>query len=151
VQIAKSFLVIRGRRRFLRTAGYLLVLCAMLIGCAFRSYQDRLSDIRRTILEPLRNFEGEVPVNCNSSDLEKSALLARYMAASVTSLDLRQQAVALELEVADSALRHGCLDFADSRYRSIISTYIGLGYAAHRQRAEIGLNDVRYARGARNP
>lgn len=48
---------------------------------------------------------------------------------------------------ADEMKRKGCLDEADRGYREVVSTYVGNGYAAYRQRAEIGIEDIRRARG----
>jgi hypothetical protein len=48
------------------------------------------------------------------------------------------------LDSADLAKKKGCYNFADAEYRKVIQTFIGLGYAAHRQRAQIGLDDIRH-------
>lgn len=47
---------------------------------------------------------------------------------------------------ADLALKKGCLDTADHHYRHIMKRYTGSAYAAHRDRAKIGIEDVRAKR-----
>ena len=48
----------------------------------------------------------------------------------------------------DGALKSGCLDVADQAYRRIISYYTGSAYAGIRDRAKLGIDDVRSARTA---
>ena len=48
------------------------------------------------------------------------------------------------LDVADGAKRHGCADTARYLYDAVISTYVGGGYAALRERARIGIDDLRH-------
>lgn len=54
--------------------------------------------------------------------------------------------VSIILSVADTALKHKCFDLADDQYRTIIRIYTGSFYDAARQRAGIGIEDVRTAR-----
>ena len=44
---------------------------------------------------------------------------------------------------ADTALRFKCFSIADGFYRDIVATFVGGSYAAIRQRANIGIEDVR--------
>ena len=46
-------------------------------------------------------------------------------------------------KIADLALKQGCLDIADERYRHVVTRYTGTAYAAFRDRARIGIDDVR--------
>lgn len=48
--------------------------------------------------------------------------------------------------LADALLRARCLDEADKIYRDTISTFTGSSYDALRQRAQIGVDDVRAMR-----
>jgi hypothetical protein len=105
-----------------------------------------VQDIREIVLKPLRVFESERPTNCNSENLETAYSRALTSARLAPDLVFRQMSADLTLDVADSALTDGCLDFADKAYRNVISTYVGLGFAAHRQRAQIGIDDVRPAK-----
>jgi hypothetical protein len=54
----------------------------------------------------------------------------------------------LSFAFADEALRRGCLDDADSVYRSLVAFYTGGAYAGIRDRAKLGIDDVRAARTA---
>lgn len=47
---------------------------------------------------------------------------------------------------ADDALKRGCIDYADKLYRSIMMNFPGEEFAAERQRAQIGIEDVREKR-----
>ncbi|MFI5022545.1 MAG: hypothetical protein ACHQRJ_12935 [Alphaproteobacteria bacterium] len=48
------------------------------------------------------------------------------------------------LDVADGAKRHGCKETARYLYDYVISTYVGSGYAGLRERAHIGIDDLRH-------
>jgi hypothetical protein len=47
------------------------------------------------------------------------------------------------LEVADAARQHRCTKVARDLYDTVIATYTGSAYAALRQRAQIGIEDLR--------
>lgn len=49
--------------------------------------------------------------------------------------------------LADLAFTHGCLDRADGMYRHVVNRYTGSSFAAFRDRARIGIDDVRAKRG----
>ena len=51
-----------------------------------------------------------------------------------------------ELELAEAALAANCLDYADKHFRNVMKTYSGRYYDGYRQRAQIGINDVRHKR-----
>ncbi len=48
--------------------------------------------------------------------------------------------------LADLALKKKCFEIADQHYRHIVSRYTGSAYAAYRERAMIGIEDVRAKR-----
>lgn len=58
----------------------------------------------------------------------------------------RQRHVELAFDYASTALDKGCLDAADDTYRRLISFYVGSAYSGIRDRARIGIDDVRAAR-----
>ena len=70
-----------------------------------------------------------------------------YMAAQRLSA-LSGPAAEMQLELGDSWLFGGCLDSADSAYRSVLITFTGDNYMAFRQRAQLGIEDTRDARRA---
>jgi hypothetical protein len=61
----------------------------------------------------------------------------------------RERHTSLAFALADGALKNGCLDAADHAYRRIISYYTGSAYSGIRDRAKLGVDDVRAARGRR--
>ncbi|MET4217839.1 hypothetical protein ABIB00_003051 [Bradyrhizobium sp. LB14.3] len=50
------------------------------------------------------------------------------------------------LAIADLALKRRCLDIADQEYRQVLTVYAGVRYVALRDRAKVGIEDVRDAR-----
>lgn len=80
---------------------------------------------------------GLYQVNRDPSLLTKSkARLSVALATLRKKLDER-------FEIADAALSAGRLSLASDGYREIIKTYIGAEYQAARDRAKIGIDDVR--------
>jgi hypothetical protein len=59
-------------------------------------------------------------------------------------------AVASYLDLADAYLLGKCLDEADAIYRLVIRKYPGTAYEGLRERALLGVDDVRAARRAAN-
>ncbi len=57
--------------------------------------------------------------------------------------DQLQKSAAQRFEMADTALSAGCLDVADDGYREILKTYTRPSDQAIRDRAKIGIDDVR--------
>jgi len=116
--------------------------------------RDPLADLQRKLAEaqrrmydlthnPLNAFLAGPRGDCKSKSLGEAAASAMFAGIATDDLSLRQQGAGWVLDVADGAADHGCPDLARKLYRHVIETYIGWGYAAHRQRAEIGLADLR--------
>lgn len=67
-------------------------------------------------------------------------------------IEVRQSiatAADLRLSAADALTRAKCYDQADELYRSVIATYTGASYAAFRERAKVGIDDIRDKRRAK--
>jgi hypothetical protein len=62
--------------------------------------------------------------------------------------EAHQRHTALAFGYADEGLKKGCLDDADKVYRELISFYTGSAYDGIRDRAKLGIDDVRVARNA---
>ena len=60
--------------------------------------------------------------------------------------EARERHTSLAFGFADAALTKRCLDDADQVYRGLISLYIGAAYAGIRDRAKLGIDDVRVAK-----
>ena len=71
--------------------------------------------------------------------------LENYFARSGVNTDIGLIA-SFRLAVADKALKKGCFDIADKQYRQVMSIYSGSSYSALRDRAKIGIEDIRDAR-----
>jgi hypothetical protein len=63
-----------------------------------------------------------------------------------TMIAIRPIVTDARFTLADALLKASCLDEADKIYRETITTFTGSAYDALRQRAEIGINDVRSKR-----
>lgn len=64
----------------------------------------------------------------------------------INSDEYRQFHTDLSFRLADKALALGCLDTADSTYRGLIEFYVGNAYQGIRDRAKVGIDDVRAKR-----
>ena len=60
--------------------------------------------------------------------------------------EARDRHTALSFAFADEALARGCLDEADRVYRQLMSFYVGAAYSGVRDRARLGVEDVRARR-----
>lgn len=107
-----------------------------------RIHQNTLDLARK----PLAAFEAENPKLCTSENLKE----ARVMALNLVSVLSPKSATAHKrntgatiLDVADSARNAKCTQDARVLYDHVIKVFVGSDFAALRQRAEIGINDVR--------
>ena len=60
--------------------------------------------------------------------------------------DARERHTTLAFAFADAALRKGAYDLADRVYRRLVEFYVGNAYSGIRERARIGIDDVRALR-----
>lgn len=137
------------------------LLCAATTACAgydagatppgIKSLQDQrravIDDMRSETLRPLALWQQETPPSCSSPALEKASASV-LMTASLLIPERQGVDAAIEggswiLEVADAAREHGCKKVARGLYDRVIATYTGAAYAALRQRAQIGIDDLR--------
>lgn len=84
-------------------------------------------------------------MNCNSQDLYEALGVARRIAYDPTE-EYKMWGGELMIDVANTALKQGCLDFAEGVYREVITTLVGTGYEALRQQALGGIGDVHAGR-----
>lgn len=98
-------------------------------------------------IDPLNAFLREEPVDCKSANLTK-AKSSSMIGASVVNptkhgFDVVVTSGVTVLRVADGAKSRRCKDVARELYEFVVSTYIGSGYSGLRDRARIGLDDLR--------
>lgn len=112
-----------------------------------RPYQEGLAALDR--YRETGECEAAGPVLAKITELEEDARdwtslssvgLRRYAA------EARERHAALAFAFAEEALNRGCLDDADRVYRRLIEFYVGAGYSGIRDRARVGVEDVRSAR-----
>ncbi len=139
----------------------LALLCAATAACAgydpaatppgIKGLQDQrravIDSLRSDTLRPLALWQQETPPSCSSPTLEKASASARMTASMLNperhGLDTAIEGGSWVLEVADAAREHGCKKVARGLYDAVIATYTGAAYAALRQRAQIGIDDLR--------
>lgn len=90
-------------------------------------------------LSGLLSATGASATNPGLSSVERTIYLRRYG-------QMADMQISTQLEIADAYLQHNCIDDADKLYRDIVSDFPGSRYEAARQRAQIGIDDVRERR-----
>lgn len=86
-------------------------------------------------------------VRAKIAELEESlSLFHRVQSFPQYEREARDRHTTLSFAFADEALRRGCLDDADGVYRNLVAFYTGGAYAGIRDRAKLGIDDVRSAR-----
>ena len=97
------------------------------------------------VREELAAFELESPGTCTSGHLAKATADSEEMLKNNTTGDFNMyaDAAALFLDIADAAAAATCPIQARAIYKRVISVFVGTGYEGYRQRAEIGLAEIR--------
>ena len=76
--------------------------------------------------------------------------MADEMRRAPTDSVVQEKHAGLSFDFATESFRRGCLDDADSTYRGLIEMYVGAAYSGIRDRARMGVEDVRAARAAQD-
>jgi hypothetical protein len=107
--------------------------------------QALIDKIGSDTLKPLSEWQQESPPSCTSPLLAKASgavlLTANLLKPADHGLDMVRDGGSWILQVADAARQHHCKEVARDLYDTVIATYIGA--AALRQRAQIGIDDLR--------
>lgn len=96
---------------------------------------------------PVRAFLAEKGANCRSAKLKEAVSKVTDTAIAVASTMKPDYAAMLEagdavLDVADGAKSKGCAHDARLLYEFVLKNFGGLGYAALRERATLGIRSV---------
>lgn len=96
---------------------------------------------------------------CEGPDREKILVCLKDLKEDVNNFNIvgmrayeseqRTRHTSLAFSFADEALKRGCLKDADEIYRDLIRFYVGETYAGIRDRAKLGVDDVREERRAK--
>jgi hypothetical protein len=108
--------------------------------------QDKENQVHAAIATSLSRFSHQKPVNCNSQDLYEALGVTRRLAYGFTEFGYKLWAGELMMDVANTGLKQGCLDFAEGLYGEVMTTFVGAGYEELRQQALGRIGDVRAAR-----
>jgi hypothetical protein len=107
-----------------------------------------LEGLRDTALRPLRLWQNEQLPSCESPNLQKARetvlTAANMLTPDRSGVDAVMDSGSWILEVADDAQERGCKPAARSLYDAVIAIYTGGAYTALRQRAQIGIGDLRH-------
>lgn len=121
-----------------------------------RGYDQVIDKQIAEAYKDLYNFETESPLNCNSVYLDNAVAFVtaldnvintiikenRSMASEIT-FDWNKANARITLDIAESAASKHCFQRAKILYKYVIQKYTGLGFLAYRQRAIIGLNEIK--------
>jgi len=114
---------------------------------AKNEYAQATEALRQKVIEPYVAWTHEKPLRCTSPTLQDAS---DRLTALVSMVDSRHGGfeTAIEggtwmLDVADGAKSHGCKEFARGLYNKVMATFVGTGYAGLRDRAAVGLADIR--------
>ena len=141
----------------------LLTVCAL---CAFEpaialdesaskpeALQKELDDTNEELIaivrQPLSDFIKESPPACDSRNLGKTSGNALHLSKLVErgAIDLsakhRLDLGSTIVDIADAALKAGCKEEARALYDYVIAVFVGGNFASIRQRAQIGIEDLR--------
>jgi len=102
-----------------------------------------VEDARR----PVQAFLADKGADCTSAKLKEAVskvteTASAFAAAMRTDYAAMLEAGAAVLDVADGAKRKGCARDARALYDFVLKNFSGLGYAALRERATVGIRDL---------
>ncbi len=113
-----------------------------------RPYNEGMQALAQYQTEPGCDGPANAAVSANLADVE--IMTVRFNRVGGTLAPYAREAKVrhqnLAFGYADAALGKNCLNTADRVYRSLITLYIGTAYAGIRDRARIGIDDVRAKR-----
>jgi len=97
---------------------------------------------------PVRAFLAEKGAGCASPKLKEAVSKVMETTVAVASTMKPEYGAMLEagaavLDVADGAKRKGCTRNARELYDFVLRNFAGIGYAALRERATVGIKDLR--------
>ena len=114
---------------------------------AERNFQDSINKMKTLALAPYVAWTAETPPLCTSPTLKKAQdsvlFFANRLNPRENGFSTVVEAGGWVLDVADGARDRGCKKEARSLYDSVISIYTGTAYSSLRQRAQIGIDDLR--------
>ena len=112
-----------------------------------RQYRDGLSAV-----QIFRVSEDE----CSGTDLATAKFSLTYLSMRESYFyslqlwsshrDIHRMKMGVHFSLADAAKEKNFYDIADNLYRDIITTYTGSSYAGIRDRAKLGIDDIKEAR-----
>jgi hypothetical protein len=109
-----------------------------------RPYTQGMLAFKKYMLESDCNSENVKIIKSGINDLEKQVKIWSGLRVwRAREVKTRGWHTGLAFNFADESLKKGCLDNADITYRSLVNFYVGGAYVGIRDRAKIGIDDVR--------
>jgi len=109
--------------------------------------QNAVEQMHEIATRDYRAWTLEHPPSCASLMLPSARYevlrVADVISPDRDGLDTTLAAGSWVLDVADGARQHGCKDFARGLYQAVMFKYIGVSYASLRDRARVGIDDLR--------
>lgn len=84
-----------------------------------------------------------IEVLAKITELERDVSNYQSMGLDYMTREARERHISMAFDFADEALRRWCLDDADRVYRRLIDFYVGWNHSGIRDRARLGVEDVR--------
>lgn len=97
-------------------------------------------------MSAVRQFDQDQSGRCDTPDVTRASMNIISLAAAPQIQDFIRYRINLLLSLGDAGLRKKCYDLAEANYKEVINVYVGLAYTGYRDRAKVGLDDIRAAR-----
>ena len=115
-----------------------------------RPFVEGQAALERYVLTNDCTNSATIAIRANLAELQEDVRLFHLTSFRSYEIEARERHTMLAFGYADEALKRGCLDEADNVYRGIIIFYTGAAYGGIRDRARLGVEDVRAARMMKN-
>ena len=114
------------------------------------AYQEALAAVERYRKSSESENADSKTIEGRLSSLEQEAQALTSLGGSLAgeARETRSRHTQLAFAYADAALEKGALEVADRTYRRLIDFYVGAAYSGIRDKARIGIDDVRSKRAA---
>lgn len=116
-----------------------------------RPYLEGMAALERYCASTDMENEHSRTVQSKIAELEVATSQFSVVRMHDYELEVRERHTSLGFAFAEEAMRKGALDSADRVYRRMVEFYVGNAYSGIRDRARIGIDDLRARRAAASP
>jgi hypothetical protein len=143
-------------KKYLMALALLAVVPAQAHPVGDKIVQEIKTDIGKPVEQSLANYiaTGDCGENFDitfiMTAVDHAGMIANMMQTELSDWANRIEVLQLradwELTLADAVKGKGCLDYADQLYRHVLASYIGPLWQGYRDRAMVGIADIRAVR-----